>query len=267
MASQPGDAEVLDAEWLFRHYREQERLFTSCLPLGDVTVERRNVVVDWIVYVGAKTRQFPQVLVSTVQIADRVFAKHDVPVRDIQLVIMSSYYLAAQFHDADNRITLHDLSKYSQSTYSVERLRYVTKTILETLDYKLRLPSPMVFLDILSEVTKCPKEVTCLAANILVRLLHTNASLDSPSKQAAAAFVVARFTLSEEPWPSACRTLTGFSYADLLQTTSIKELRKKEPLWTVGYARFEKLMMKDFYKTDVVVKEIRVPCNKGICLS
>ncbi|CCF55538.1 hypothetical protein KAFR_0A01000 [Kazachstania africana CBS 2517] len=105
----------------------------------------RSILVDWLVEVHEKFRYVPETLLLALNILDRFLSKNRVKVSKLQLLAITSLFIAAKFEE----VNLPKLSNYAYITDGAASMNDIKEAeiyILKSLEFELAWPNPMNFL-------------------------------------------------------------------------------------------------------------------------
>ena len=151
-----------------------------------------------------------------------------VPKIDLQLVGITSLFISIKYEEVYGP-PIYEIQHMAANTYSTTQILTMEKTILKQLDYRLLKPYPIHFLRRYSHLANTDTVVHHIAKYLLdLSLLAAAGSIISPSKKAAAAFLLSDSllykSLPEEMWTEFLQEHTGYSFVELKET--IESLRK-----------------------------------------
>jgi len=179
---------------------------------------------------------------------------------ELQLVAMCCTLLAAKFQGPEEKVPqISELNTCSKNTYSREQIVAMEVSILQTLDWRLDVLTPLHFVDHLlalgvaslddtldgaplresEKLEKIPRRLRQFS-EFFVRLCLENHEFYAfaPSLLAAASVATSRYVLTVQPlWPGFLAARTGYSEAELypcmqavLQYSSLRFPQKFESL-------------------------------------
>ncbi|CCC67719.1 hypothetical protein NCAS_0A11610 [Naumovozyma castellii] len=105
----------------------------------------RAILVDWLVEVHEKFQCYPETLFLSINIMDRFLSKNKVSTNKLQLLAVTSLFIAAKFEE----VRLPKLADYAYITdgaASKSDIRNAEMYMLTSLNFDLGWPSPMGFL-------------------------------------------------------------------------------------------------------------------------
>lgn len=158
----------------------------------------RAVLVDWLVEVHDKFQCYPETLYLGINIMDRFLSQHKVDINKLQLLAVTSLFIAAKFEE----INLPKLSEYAYITdgaASKDDIKVSEMFILTELKFSLDWPNPLNFLRRLSKADGYDGECRMIAKFILEYSLCSSKFVgEKPSELAAMAIFLARRILKRE---------------------------------------------------------------------
>ena len=184
-----------------------------------------------------------------------------VPKIDLQLVGITSLFISSKYEEIYGP-TIYQIQHVAANTYSTTQIFTMEKTILKELDYRLLKPYPIHFLRRFSHLADTDTVVHHIAKYFLdLSLLAASGSIISPSKKAAAAFLLSDSLLYKslpgEVWTEFLQQHTGYSFVDLRETIeSLKTLVLIEHGTDKAAAIREKYSLKAPVKWVKWVKEL-----------
>ncbi|CAO3592613.1 unnamed protein product [Absidia cylindrospora] len=187
----------------------------------EITWKMRDVLIDWVAEVHYLFRLLPETFFLTVNIIDRFLSKREVSTAKLQLVAITSLFLATKFEEN----IAPPVRQYIYMTGNIvteEELLKAERYILQVLDFKLCSPDPLQFFrrctmtdkfDLtLRLMTKYFMEITCVDH----RFIGT-----PPSLVAASSLWLAKKIISKGEWTSELIELSGYKAQDLKPTVEL----------------------------------------------
>jgi cyclin B len=113
----------------------------------------RAKLIDWLIQIHYNFKLLPETLFLTVNIIDRYFSKHQVSLREVQLVTVAAMLIAAKYEEIYPPL-LKDFVYISDNNCSADQILEMEKKILFTIDFDLQLTSPYRFLERFSKLAK-----------------------------------------------------------------------------------------------------------------
>ncbi|XP_069599987.1 cyclin-A2 [Ranitomeya imitator] len=213
--------EVSDyAEEIHTYLREME---IKCKPKSgymqkqpDITNNMRAILVDWLVEVGEEYKLQNETLYLAVNYIDRFLSSMSVLRGKLQLVGTAAMLLASKFEE----IYPPEVAEFvyiTDDTYNKKQVLKMEHLVLKVLSFDLAAPTIIQYLNqyfrhqpVTSKVESLCLflgELSLIDADPFLRFL--------PSVVAAAAFVIANYTVNEETWPDSLAKFTGYNLESL----------------------------------------------------
>lgn len=127
----------------------------------------RAILIDWVIDVHLKFKLTAETLFLGVSVLDRYLSKHQISREKFQLLGISCLFLASKYED----IYPPDLKEclfVTENSYSREEFLRLEGEILTTIDFKIKVPTSLVFLERYYRVLNCnDKRMYCLARYLL----------------------------------------------------------------------------------------------------
>ncbi len=177
----------------------------------DVNHTMRSILVDWLAEVAEEYKLKRQTWFLAINYIDRLL--HDIPVNrtKLQLVGVSAMLLASKYEE----IFPPSVDEYvyiSDNTYTRQDVLRMESILLRSLKFRLTVPTACDFLDLFSRVAELSRRELLLAEYIVDATVQEKIFLDHPpSKLAAAAIVLSRYTLgSAKPMSLGLQHCSGY---------------------------------------------------------
>jgi cyclin B len=201
---------------IFRHLSQDEgRHWPQPKYMDDqqeITAKMRGILVDWLVEVHQKYKLKNETLFLAINIIDRFLERRKVTRKRLQLVGVTGMLIAAKFEEIYPP-EIRDFVYITDKAYSKEDILQMEVSMLTTLEFNLRVPTAIHFLDRFTRVSECPESHKSLVQYVLeltlpdIRFLHY-----SPSHLAAAALFLSNKLMKKHPsWPMALQQCTTYS--------------------------------------------------------
>jgi hypothetical protein len=180
------------------------------------------------VQVHLKFKLMMETLYLTTNLIDRYLSVRSVSRKNLQLVGVTALLLAAKYEEIWAP-EVHDFIFISDNAYTCEQILNMEKSMLNTLQFNLTVPTPYVFVARCLKAAAADKEEKAVATELemvswyLVELCLTEYSMVkfSPSHLAAAAVYTAQNTLARKPcWGPALQQHSGYTEAQLMYAHS-----------------------------------------------
>lgn len=213
----------------------------------------RSVLVDWLVEVHAKFRLLPETLFLAVNIFDRYMSQRDTELAKIQLIGVSSLFIAAKIEE----VFCPSIGNFSYITdaYSEEEILRAERHILKVLNFKVAYPNPMNFLRRISKADNYDISTRTLGKYLLeIGLFDQRLLKYRPSELAGAAMFLARRILDRGDWNANLVHYSGdCDEESLYDILAIMVAFIKAPV--VNEAFFKKYASKRFLKASIVAHQ------------
>ncbi|KAL3233831.1 Uncharacterized protein RNJ44_03871 [Nakaseomyces bracarensis] len=171
----------------------------------------RAVLVDWLVEVHDKFQCYTETLYLGINIMDRFLSQHKVDINKLQLLAVTSLFIAAKFEE----INLPKLSEYAYITDGAatkEDIKMSEMFILTELKFSIDWPNPLNFLRRISKVDGYDNECRIIAKFILEYSMCSPKFVgELPSRLAAMSMFLARRILKREKpiWDATYKHYSG----------------------------------------------------------
>ncbi|XP_047059572.1 cyclin-B1-3-like [Lolium rigidum] len=205
-------------------YRFYKRTESTCRPLctymisqPDINERMRAILIDWIIEVHHRLILMPETLYLTVYIIDQYLSMKNVLRKDLQLIGVSAMLIACKYEEIWAPL-VQDLLCISDNSFSREQVLRKEKSILNTLQWNLTVPTLYMFMVRYLKAAMGDKELENMAFFYAELSLVQYTMLQyPPSKTAAAAVYAARCTLNMSPrWNDVLEHHTGLAEWQLL---------------------------------------------------
>ncbi|XP_010548224.1 PREDICTED: cyclin-B2-1-like [Tarenaya hassleriana] len=215
-------AAVEYVEDLYSFYRSMESF--SCAPPDymtqqlDINEKMRAILIDWLIEVHDKFELMNETLFLTVNLIDRFLSKQAVVRKKLQLVGLVAMLLACKYEEVSIPV-VSDLVLISDKAYTKEDILEMEKTMLNTLQFNVSLPTPYPFLARFLKAAQSDKKLDIMASFLIELALVEYEMLQFPSSLlAAAAVYTAQCTLHGfRQWNSTCQFHSHYSEHQLME--------------------------------------------------
>lgn len=152
----------------------------------------RAILVDWLVEVHEKFQCYPETLFLTINIMDRFLSKNKVTLSKLQLLAVTSLFIAAKFEEV-NLPKLSDYAYITDGAASKQDIKSAEMFMLSSLSFDLGWPNPMNFLRRISKADSYDFQTRCMAKMLLEYAICCHKFVHiKPSLMAAMSMFVAR---------------------------------------------------------------------------
>ena len=158
----------------------------------DVNEKMRSILVDWIAEVHLKFKLLPETLFLTVNIIDRYIEKNEVSRNKLQLVGVSSLFIACKYEEIYPP-ELKDFVYITDKAYNRDDILSMEKQILTSLQFNITTPSSLRFLEIYIQLSlvKIDDSIILFSRYLLELFLVESRMLKyTPSLVAAATYYI-----------------------------------------------------------------------------
>lgn len=137
----------------------------------------RSILIDWLIDVHANFKCLPETLLLAINILDRFFSSNKVPVSKLQLVAVTSLFIACKYEEVQlPKIT--NFAYITDGAATVEDIRQAEINILENLRFNINWPNPLNFLRRLSKLDDYNYELRDIAKFVLEFIMCTHYFVD-----------------------------------------------------------------------------------------
>ncbi|KAH8964237.1 hypothetical protein BDL97_04G055500 [Sphagnum fallax] len=223
-------------EDIYTFYRKTE--VQSCVPAdymdrqAEIKEKMRAILIDWLIEVHLKFKLMTETLYLTVNLIDRYLSVQSVSRKNLQLVGVTALLLAAKYEEIWAP-EVNDFVHISDNAYTREQILHMEKTMLNTLQFNLTVPTPYVFVARCLKAAAADREEKADALQLemlswyLVELCLTEYSMVKfcPSQVAAAAVYMALNILVRETccWGPALQLHSGYTKSQLKECATMIE--------------------------------------------
>uniref|UniRef100_A0A8B9HKK6 Cyclin-A2 n=1 Tax=Astyanax mexicanus TaxID=7994 RepID=A0A8B9HKK6_ASTMX len=214
--------EVTDyAAEIHTHLRDME---LKCRPKAgymkkqpDITNSMRAILVDWLVEVGEEYKLQNETLYLAVNYIDRFLSSMSVLRGKLQLVGTAAMLLASKFEE----IYPPEVAEFvyiTDDTYTKKQVLRMEHLVLKVLSFDLAAPTIIQFLTQYYLRQRVDNKVESLSMFLgELSLVDSDPFLKYlPSQTAAAAFILANYTITGGSWSKALVEMTGYTLEDLM---------------------------------------------------
>jgi len=207
----------------------------------EINPRMRAVLIDWLVEVHMKYKLRPETLFLAITIIDRFLAKKCVSRKRLQLVGVTATLIASKYEEIYPP-KLSELVFICDKAYTKEEIVKMEIIVLNVLEFKLRVPTAVQFLDRFAKVSGCAEQQRQLSQYLAeLALPEINMIRFTASHLAAASIYLSSKPLKQPvAWPQTMCIQTGYTEAAIkgcanelrtllenAQTSSLQGVRKK----------------------------------------
>ncbi|KAL6882624.1 hypothetical protein ACP4OV_011314 [Aristida adscensionis] len=220
-------------EDLYKFYRETEKMSSVrsdyMSSQGDINEKMRAILIDWLIEVHYKFELMDETLFLTVNIIDRYLEKQVVPRKKLQLVGVTAMLLACKYEEVSVPV-VEDLVLISDRAYTNQQILDMERSILNTLQFNMFVPTPYVFMRRFLKAADADKQLEMASFFMLELCLVEYQMLNyRPSLLAAAAVYTAQCAISRcKQWTKVCEFHSRYTSDQLLECSKMMvEFHKK----------------------------------------
>ncbi|KAL7064518.1 hypothetical protein AAHC03_04650 [Spirometra sp. Aus1] len=258
------------AETIFNYLQIEE---LRCQPLSstflsactEISPRMRYILVNWLVQVHQSYKLQPETLYLCIAIMDRYLQKCGSGItKDLfQLVGITALFIASKFEEMYPP-DIGDFSSITDNTYSKRDIRTCEQLILQSLDFYLSIPSPIVFLRRISRALEADRRMHNLSKYFLELTIqeYDLAYLPGNLKAVVAAClslaVCAHSDNIDDVWNDKLAYISGYSIDDVRGPVKILAkavYRQNSP--SKYRAIYDKYRLDDLYDKVAALPQLR----------
>lgn len=220
----------------------------------EVTWRMRSVLVDWVIEIHYLFNLLPETLFLAVNIIDRFLSQRTVVLGKLQLVGITSLFIAAKFEEMISP-TMLDFLHMTDNAVKDDELIKAERFILQVLDFRICYPNPVNFLRrVCTDELKCDVHTRTLA-NYFMEISCVDHKFIGirPSKIAAASLWLSKKMLAKGKWNSNFSKLAGYTPEDLKPTVEAMLDFLSQPLTHDAF--FKKWSSTKLSKASIFVRD------------
>ncbi|KAL9544740.1 hypothetical protein MBANPS3_007474 [Mucor bainieri] len=181
----------------------------------EISWKMRSVLVDWVIEIHYLFGLLPETLFLAVNIIDRFLSLRTVALGKLQLVGITSLYIATKFEENTCPI-MQDFLYMTDKAVTEDEFIKAERFIMQILDFRLCYPNPLNFLRrVCTEETNCDVHTRTLAKYFMeISCIDHRFIGVRPSKIAAAALWLSKKMLVKGKWNSHLTKLSGYAPHD-----------------------------------------------------
>jgi len=195
---------VQDIYSYLREEEESESLSPDYMQdQSEINPKMRGILVDWLIEVHLKYKLRNETLFLSVKIIDQFLSKRRVARKRLQLVGVACTLVSAKYEEIFPP-ELRDLVYICDKAYSKEEILQMEIEVLTTIEFNLRPPTAIPFLDRFCRLNGCSESHKCLVQYLIELALPEMKMIKyRPSHMAAAAVLLSNKLLKRQPaWPA-----------------------------------------------------------------
>lgn len=182
----------------------------------DMSTHMRCILVDWLVEVAQEYRLTSDTLHLTLDLLNRFLSLEPVPREELQLAGIACMWIASKFEEI-YAPTARNFCYITDNTYDQTQLVDMEARVLETLEFRLALPTGKTFQRRYLQAAAADEELHYLAAFLLeLNLMDEQLLKFLPSQMAAASVYLARSMLGRKPWDPTLAHYSRYSESDIV---------------------------------------------------
>ncbi|XP_064944645.1 G2/mitotic-specific cyclin-2-like isoform X1 [Musa acuminata AAA Group] len=189
----------------------------------DINEKMRAILVDWLIEVHYKFELMEETLFLTVNIIDRFLARMTVARKKLQLVGVTAMLLACKYEELSVPM-VEDFVLITDRAYTREEILEMERSIINTLQFNLSVPTPYVFMRRFLKAAESDKKLELVSFFIIELCLVEYKMLKfQPSLLAAAAIYTAQCSLRGffKCWTKTSELHTSYSEEQLLECSRL----------------------------------------------
>jgi cyclin B len=198
---------------IYNHFKEAERIYHPQDYMSsqtDINEKMRSILMDWLIEVHIKFKLMPETLYLTIQLIDRFLAKKQTNRKNLQLVGITAMLLASKYEEIWSP-EVKDFVFISDKAYTRQQLLQMERVMLNTLKYRLTVPTHYHFLLRYLKAAKADKKCEHYAFFLTELALVNYKCIKYPTSLIATASIYAALrTLNKNSWPRALQQHSGY---------------------------------------------------------
>jgi cyclin B len=165
----------------------------------DINEKMRAILLDWLIEVHLKYHLRKETLFLTINLIDRFLSRVSVVRKKLQLVGVTAMFIAAKYEEITPP-SLKDFVYITDNAYTKEQVTAMECTMLQTLDFKIVVPTAAHFFEWLKRSNNSDDFQSELAEYLIeLGLLDMRMLFYPPSHIVSAAFVLSNELLHKRP--------------------------------------------------------------------
>ncbi|KAF9609908.1 hypothetical protein IFM89_019001 [Coptis chinensis] len=216
----------------------------------DINERMRAILIDWLIEVHYKFELMDETLFLTVNLIDRFLEHQAIDRKRLQLVGVTAMLLACKYEEVSVPV-VEDLIIISDRAYTRSEVLDMEKSIVNTLQFNMTVPTPYVFMRRFLKAAQSDKKLELLSFYMIELCLVEYEMLKfPPSLLAAAAIYTAQCVVNRfKQWNKTCVWYTTYPENQLLEcakrmvtfhqkagTGKLAGVHKKYSTFKFGYA-------------------------------
>ena len=196
----------------------------------DINDKMRAILIDWLVEVHLKFKLMPETLFLTVNLIDRFLSVRAVSRKNLQLVGVTAMLLASKYEEIWAP-EVRDFVYISDKAYTRNQILVMERDMLNTLNFKLSVPTAYPFLCRFIKANGAEKEQALLVSFLVeLSLPEYNMLRYAPSQLAAGAVYASNEIMGKQPWGHTLMRHTRYTKEEVQQVAQdMGRLMRKAP--------------------------------------
>ncbi|OON23680.1 cyclin domain protein [Opisthorchis viverrini] len=232
---------------------------------GEVNPRMRYILINWLVQIHHSYKLQPETLYLCIAILDRYLMKHSKELTKdcFQLIGIASLFIAAKFEEMYPP-DISDFTAVTHNAFNKSDIRNCEQTILQSIDFYLSIPIPLVYLRRLSRAVDADRTMHNLAKYLLeltiqeYDLAHLNGNMRAVVALCLSRALCFQTSNLEDAWCDAMSYLSGYTVDEVREPLKIlarAAYRQNSP--SKYRAIFEKYRLDDFYGRVATLPQLR----------
>ncbi|KAF7233361.1 hypothetical protein EG68_06886 [Paragonimus skrjabini miyazakii] len=234
-------------------------------PDGEVNPRMRYILVNWLVQIHHSYKLQPETLYLCIALLDRYLMKHSKELTKdrFQLVGIAALFIAAKFEEMYPP-DISDFTAVTHNAFNKSDIRNCEQKILQSVDFYLSIPIPLVYLRRLSRAVDADRTMHNLAKYLLeLTIQEYDLAYLTGNMRAVVALCLSRALCLQtsnldEAWCDTMSYLSGYIVDDIREPLRIlarAAYRQNSP--SKYRAIFEKYRLDDFYGRVAALPQLR----------
>ncbi|KAJ4466932.1 cyclin-like protein [Lentinula edodes] len=223
-----GDDPVMVSEYVVEIFEYFKKIEVQTMPnpnymanQKDLGWTMRGILFDWLIELQERFRLLPETLFLCMNIVDRFLSARVVSLARLQLVGVTSMFIAAKVEEIVCPSAEEFLAQ-TEASYSVADVFGAERYVLKTLNWNLNYANPVHFLRRVSKADDYNVKARTIAKYLLeIACLEWRLIAAPPSLLAAAAMWLARISLGSEIWTPNLAHYSTYSESVLIPTANL----------------------------------------------
>lgn len=177
----------------------------------EISIHMRGVLLNWLVNVHLKYQLAPETLFLTVDIIDQFLSKQAVTKRELQLVGITSLWIAAKYHEVYQVPKMSNLVYISDNAYTKKDILEMETKIMEAIQFNLLEHNLITYIELILKNANldCKDKSFARYFAELCLLDWVVRTKDQKALAAGIIYLVRRMRKETPCWPEELAQLTG----------------------------------------------------------